>query len=466
MNSPRFPWTNLWTLAASGAGIWVIGSDIRSSTIGNHLNMATSVFPLVVLGFAFLVALWQIVLASSNDEEAQPRNVEDPGRFYLRALKLLGSQKWLRTLFICMACVNVANYITEILQLHWLRPDRVILHPNLNKSLGEWIRETLPRLVATNVTGSPATLIPRMSLTSGEGIIIYLVLGISALVAISFATRRNVPSDLQARKVLRNTLCLIALLALTKASVGGYSIYKTSATRSSAGYSAIASSQVQPITRTSENGGQFRHRPTGPAGPAGMPLMNGLLFVLWYPTIRVLFVSLMMGGIFGTLKRQRIGILTTTSTFTEDAARYFAPLALVYLVVWLADPRYFVSFWLNGMNAFSYIVPLLLFLAPCVAVLGNLRGWESIKAGVRLWRSKAKEVLPFAAFGISLCTIRIVLSVIESVIGFHNAPYSTAETIVIGTVYTLVMTFVGVIVTLAVWELSTELIAAPESAEN
>jgi hypothetical protein len=403
-------------------------------------------FSVAVLGLAFSIALWQIICAAKVGLDGDRQNyVKDPGRFYLRALKLLWSQEWLLGVLLLVFLLDTADNVVQLMHTRVLRPQLFASSPHLHMTLADYLRNHLSHAVAAYAGTSLNLFFPNIRLTRS-----FEVSTLSAYVLAALFLVANFRAKKSGQHT-SNILLITSLLNITGAvALVGFILRNIELT-----------GQAEAV-----RAGQYYGQPSS--------YWIGIIFLICRLVAAAVIPSVLMGGLLGSLKRNENGESCTVITFAQDACRFVGPLAGIYFAAYILSYQGFRSIVNSIFSPFlkarelaggpftavthtvGPIIQVLLMFAPYLVVLCATRAWPSIKAGWRLWLSNAKTVLPFVAFGVTLITLLpfVLAPLTIRTLGLRLGSSRAFWELPVSAVWDL-LTFV---MTLAVWELCRELV--------
>jgi hypothetical protein len=422
----RVPWGNMWMMffAIVSAGMALHGF------LGLHARFARAdlVVALIMLGTVAITA----VLRLPAREKSTP-TLSDLGGIYLSAWKQLWRRNWVLRFFGLIAGVNLlASLAATLLAMHFIG-DRVIKGtPPL-----DYLERMLPRMLSSIVSMSLGSFMPRSGLSSGLSVFFAaaLLLALPWLLARLRGLRRKETYAKEAQflqiALISGAIIAAAVIVLTPWE---YALHR----------------QAHPL-------------------PHQYWSVVGLKEDLWRLVHSSVLGAAIIAGLIGSLKSGDAKV--TVDSFLRNSARYFKPLAGLYLlinvvmVLSVAGPQYglrITPVWYMYYASGLITPALILFMfVPFSAVTRNIGTWDSIKGGLRDWFSNAWQVVSFAAVGVTFMT---VAKIVKDMLLFWTPRVSWLK-LAVTPVQVAINILVTAVMLLAVWEFY-QLISKGETVEQ
>ena len=409
----RIPWLNMWMMffAIVSAGMALYGF------LGLHARFtrADLVVALIILGTVAITA----VLRLPAREKSTP-TLNDLAGVYLNAWKQLWRRNWVLRFFGLIAGVDLlASLAATLLTMHFIG-DRVIKGtPPL-----DYLERMLPRMLSSLVSISLGSFMPRSGLSSGLSVFFAAAL-LLALPWLLVRLRRLRKEEAYAKEAQFLQIALIS--------------------------GAIIAAAVIVLTPWE----YALHRQAHPL-PHQYWSVVGLKEDLWRLVHSSVLGAAIIAGLIGSLKAGDAKV--TVDSFLRNSARYFKPLAGLYLlinvvmVLSVAGPQYglriapvWYMYYVSGLITPALV---LLMFVPFSAVMRDTGTWDSIKGGLRDWFANAWQVISFAAVGVTFLTMS---KIIRDILLFWT-PRMSWSRIALQPVQVAINVLIAAIMLLAVWE--------------
>jgi hypothetical protein len=385
-------WMSLWMVAFSVAGI---ASLIRQQGPWDQryyrltwFDWGVAILALVTIGMIGLLQVW-----SPANLDERKLNLVRVSEAYRNAAISIVRQRWILLLFGIVGLVRVVGAACETALYHAAgygasaRGMEQMSRPFSLSSLTDPLAAALHNTLARPTILFPSCL-PHIGLSRSAGDMSLLCILMLALTAIMWPRLRVLQAEPEYEAQAR--LAPLVTLPITIAAIGAvaFSIEML--------YAIMSGRMRQP--------------------PAGYMAVNAATMIvtdLFYAVVK----GFLFGGLVGSLVRIARNEATNNNTFFRDAIRYFAPVAVIFLIVSLPDwlrPAVDPTVSLRAASLASIILFLqklcmlglpLLMLAPYAAVVHNTGWFESIRKGVNDWLSYAWDAVVFVAIGFTFCAV-------------------------------------------------------------
>ncbi|HEY3298004.1 MAG TPA: hypothetical protein VGK34_05045 [Armatimonadota bacterium] len=446
-------------MAAFGiTGIWCIHRSRKIFVNISQFSLPDDIFAYGLLAFVGIVGLWALVLASMTAGDPD-RNLPGFLQAYADAWRKLVSQKWPLWLVGSLALISVLgalieyglswHYLSEELRFRFLGENKTLQsHPILAVALG----------VQRRINSMSWQFIPNVSPSnsgSAQGLA-----ALALLIPLPWASRRlnsigNQPEYSSAARFVRSLIIPVAVLCIADAAFGLYLRWYT--------YAHLAL-QMSGAVNTDYSTKIWA-------------VLNLVGYFTTLLTMTVVLGGVLTGGLAGSLRRSTNRETVDLNSFLANAVEFFKPLAGLFLLVNIV-PFLFtlpsdIAF-IRHMNnlpvesaaylewfAFVWkLVPILLMFAPFVITDGNASIWKGVSGSVKAWVNCGYNLLSFTALGVMGLTVMPFLkSFISQII-----PRLLWAQAVWSVLFSIVTTFAGVFMAVAVWEFYQQIRA--HSAES
>lgn len=419
-STKRFAWINIWMMASSAAGIWLVYPSMYQHDVYWAFE---AIIPLAVV---FLVGLSRMPLSFHYGTGAGGRpTLEDTARLYLDALRHVFRQRWILWLFgsilaltLLAGCINTwleyARYSGEF-TASGERAWRLWIPAGY----ADWMF-MLPHQLLSAVSISLGRFLPSSGI-GADGIAAMLTPLILLVLVIWIGRRlsalRDEPDPGGQVELIRAALVPLALIAAV------FIVFLVLEGR------AMSSPSLR---------GEWPDTGLLVASMAG----SGIAIVL-----HALFTGTLVAGIGGSLLRVKRGESVTADSFRQDVVRYVLPVAGVYLL--LAGVRVLLylgegipammAFYRNNHEAgwtdiagrsvreFLDLLYILAMFAPFAVILRESGAWQGIKDSLREWSAHKVDAVSFAALGMSFMSLALTVGNLLSAVarGHSVAEYMT-----------------------------------------
>jgi hypothetical protein len=179
-----------------------------------------------------------------------------------------------------------------------------------------------------------------------------------------------------------------------------------------------------------------------------------------------IFSAVLIGGILGSLFRDKKGDAVDRSTFLADAVKHFEPMAGIILICALPALLSFLTR-IPYLQVFGFVyavlgtllAPLLMFAPFAVAVQGA-NCWDAILRSVQVWKTTVWRTIPLIAIGAFFFAL---VSAPRWMLQFAVSKVSWLH-VGMEPVYTLFSVVPNALILLAVWEFYSANVPQPEHA--
>ena len=391
-----------------------------------------------MLAVIFLLSVWHTV---SSIIRVRSRSAEpgiDPIIYFRRAIALLRCHRWLLILMVVLVGLNVAA-----ITLQHAMMDTVVKGNCKHWWEHRWPLELLDSEFISLRTGtnpSITLLFPSFGLSE---VLPMSLLAIAALVSVLafLILSRKIALERFTRRLLISAFGLIAVIGLVQAGISTYPYWCEAFVRGSAMYRVIVSPESWKTS------GVYR-----------LYIMSSLM---WTIIMYVLVFPLAIGSLFGSLRRLDLDKQVTMRGALEDAVRHLRELIPVYTIYALVSSPFrlvALSHRAEFCHQIAQILCPVLILVPGMVIIGGSQGFDGICSGVNLCLAEWRRTSMFVA----LCICLFICCYICSLALFSiSLLYEYGQVIIsdiVATVPAICFTVLRVIITLAIWELTKDLV--------